>query len=146
MPATHTEKCWALSTHALIGRLAGKMEMKADRKLTYAYNTHEDTFMELCMRTHTHAFHTPTQQHCSPAFLPYFCWSSSMSSSAHGCLCIMLLNSAPIPNDIFTCSDCQSFSVTHCAALTKWSWCLLQAMHSCGVVNAGQVYKDGVKN
>lgn len=92
MPATHTEKCWALSTHALTDRLAGKMEMKADRKLTYACNTREDASRT---HTHIHACHTPTQQHCVPAFLPYFPWSSRMASGTRGFLYMMLLQSAP---------------------------------------------------
>lgn len=44
---TH-KKRWALSTHALIDRLAYKMEMKAGGKLTYAYNTHGAPSMHLC--------------------------------------------------------------------------------------------------
>lgn len=32
MPTTHTEKCWMLSTHAVIGSLAGKMENEGRQK------------------------------------------------------------------------------------------------------------------
>ena len=78
MPATHTEKCRALSTHALTDRLAGKMEMKAYRKLTYAYNTHEDTVYGH-LYTHTCA-HTALPQSCAAAFLPYFSWSWWMAT------------------------------------------------------------------
>ncbi len=147
MPATHTEKCWALSTHALIDRLAGKMEMKADRKLTYAYSTHEDTFMQLCAHTQTHACvphsHTTALCACIPAI--FFLEPKSGERHTWIFLYIMLLNSAVIPNGILTPSDCQSFLLTRCAALAKWPWCFRQAAHSCGAMAGGQVCKDGAR-
>lgn len=92
MPATHTEKCRALSTHALTDRLAGKMEMKADRKLTYAYNTHEDTLYGH-LYTHVRAYRTPTElRGCIPAM---FFLEPVNGDSTHGFLYTVLLQSAP---------------------------------------------------
>lgn len=136
MPATHTETCWAPSTHAPIGRLAGKMEMKADRELTYACATHAVASMQLCMHTHTHCTLPPNNtarlhscrlfsgQRRPPATGEAFCYCQTVSSP---------VQTAP------------SSLLSHCAASTRWLCCFWQAVHSRGVTAVGQVRRDGVR-
>lgn len=76
MPATHTEKCWALSAHALSDRLAGRTAKTADRVLTYAHNTHKDTSVRCTRRLRRPPPHNK--------FLPCFSWMRRMGGFTPG--------------------------------------------------------------